>query len=58
MAKKSQIQKFREAAKAAETHDSEKRFNAALKAVAKSGREPRADNGKTAGERASKKQER
>jgi hypothetical protein len=32
---KSQIQKFREAARAVGTHDSEKRFNAALKGVAK-----------------------
>jgi hypothetical protein len=35
MAKKSQIQKFREAARAAETHDSEKRFDDALKSIAK-----------------------
>jgi hypothetical protein len=35
MAKKSQIQKFREAAHAVGAHDSEKRFNAALKTVAK-----------------------
>jgi hypothetical protein len=32
---KSQIQKFREAARAVGAHDSEKRFNAALKKVAR-----------------------
>jgi hypothetical protein len=39
MAKKSQIQKFREAAKEAGTDDSEERFNASLKDLAKSPRE-------------------
>jgi hypothetical protein len=33
---KSQIQKFHDAARAAETHDAEKRFNASLKKVASS----------------------
>jgi hypothetical protein len=35
MAPKSQIQKFREAARTSGAHDSEKRFNAALKKVAR-----------------------
>ena len=39
MAKKSQIQKFREAAKAAEADDSEDRFDASLKALAQKPRE-------------------
>jgi len=36
MAKKSQVEKFREAAKEAGTDDSEERFNATLKDMAKS----------------------
>ena len=39
MAKKSQVEKFREAAKEAGTDDSEERFNATLKDMAKSPRE-------------------
>jgi hypothetical protein len=39
MAKKSQVQKFREAAKEAGTDESEERFNATLKDLAKSSRE-------------------
>jgi hypothetical protein len=39
MAKKSQIEKFREAAKEAGTDDSEERFNATLKDLAESPRE-------------------
>ncbi len=39
MAKKSQIKKFREAAREAGTDDSEERFNATLKDLAKSPRE-------------------
>jgi hypothetical protein len=45
MAKKTQIQKFREAAKEAGTDDSEERFNKTLKDMAKSPRE-----GKEAGQ--------
>jgi hypothetical protein len=37
--KKSQVEKFREAAKEAETDDSEERFNATLKGLAKAPRE-------------------
>jgi len=39
MAKKSQVEKFREAAKEAGTDESEERFNATLKDLAKSPRE-------------------
>jgi hypothetical protein len=39
MAKKSQVQKFREAAKEAGTDESEDRFNETLKGLAKSPRE-------------------
>jgi hypothetical protein len=39
MAKKTQVQKFREAAKEAGTDDSEEHFNATLKDLAKSPRE-------------------
>ena len=39
MAKKSQIEKFREATKEAGTDDSEERFNATLKDLAKTPRE-------------------
>jgi hypothetical protein len=41
MAKKSQLQKFREAAREAGTDDSEERFNMTLKQLAKKRREPR-----------------
>jgi hypothetical protein len=39
MAKKSQVQKFREAAKEAGTDESEERFNATLKDLAKAARD-------------------
>jgi hypothetical protein len=41
MAKKSQIQKFREAARTVGAHDSETRFDAALKRVAKAPPRPK-----------------
>jgi hypothetical protein len=43
--KKTQVQKFREAARAAETDDSEDRFNATLKGLAKAPREAKAPKG-------------
>jgi hypothetical protein len=43
--KKTQVQKFREAARAAETDDSEDRFNATLKGLAKTPREAKAPKG-------------
>jgi hypothetical protein len=46
MAKKTQIQKFREAARAAGTDDSEERFNATLKSLANSKRQAKAHEGK------------
>jgi hypothetical protein len=47
MAKKSQVQKFRDAARAVETHGSEEQFNAALKGLAKKPREAESAKGKT-----------
>jgi hypothetical protein len=41
MAKRSQVQKFREAARKVEADDSEERFNSSLKALAKKSREPK-----------------
>jgi hypothetical protein len=41
MAKKSQIQKFRDAAREAGTDESEERFNAALKELANTKRDPK-----------------
>jgi hypothetical protein len=50
MAKKSQVQKFRDAARAVGAHGSEERFNATLKGLAKKPREAKAQSGH-AGER-------
>jgi hypothetical protein len=47
MAKKSQVQKFRDAARAANADGSEERFNATLKDLAKSPREAKALEGET-----------
>lgn len=47
MAKKSQIQKFREAARAAGTDDFEERFNATLKGLAKTKRKAKSQEDKS-----------
>ncbi len=47
MAKKSQVQKFREAARKAGTDESEERFNATLEHLAKTRREAEALKGET-----------
>jgi hypothetical protein len=46
MAKKSQIQKFRDAARATGAHSSEERFNATLNGLAKKPREAKAQGGR------------
>jgi hypothetical protein len=55
MAKKTQIQKFREAAKEAGTDDSEERFNTTLKDLAKSPRGAKETGPNESGEEAKPK---
>jgi hypothetical protein len=55
MAKKSQVQKFREAAKEAGTDESEERFNKTLKDLAKSPRDARETGQNEPGEEAKPK---
>ena len=57
MTKKSQIQKFRDAARAAGAHDSEKRFDAALKAVARPLKHAQKDAPKDGGQKPQDKRE-
>jgi hypothetical protein len=54
MTQKSQVQKFRDAARAVGTHDSEKRFNATLKGLAKDRRDAKTSEGRSTKDRAEK----
>jgi hypothetical protein len=47
MAKKTQLQKFRESARAVETDDSEDQFNSVLKGLTKNRRQAKTLEGKT-----------